>query len=77
MHAEEDCPSQSEFMERFLRLESERIKSWKNYQIDGSGFTVLHRKLPLNYKNLEQRIYTELSVLRQLEDGIERTLSEL
>ena len=30
MHAEEDCPSQSEFMERFLRLESERIQSWKN-----------------------------------------------
>ena len=77
MHAEEDCPSQWEFTERFLRLESERIKSWKNYQIERRGFTVLHRKLPLNYKNLEQRIYAELNLLRQLEGGIESTLNEL
>ena len=77
MHAEEDCPSQAEFKDCFLRLEGERIKSWKNYQIDGGGFTVLQRKLPLNYKNLEQRIYSELSLLRQLEDGIESTLNEL
>ena len=46
-------------------------------RIEGRGFTVLHRKLPLNYKNLEQRIYSELSLLRQLEDGIESTLNEL
>lgn len=77
MHAEEDCPSQSEFMERFLRLGSERITSWKNYQIDGNGFTVLQRKLPLNYKNLEQRIYSELSLLRQLEGSIESILNDL
>ena len=77
MHAEEDCPSQSEFMECFLRLEGERIKSWKKYQIEGRRFTVFYRKLPLNYKNLEQRIYSELSLLRQLEDGIESTLNEL
>jgi hypothetical protein len=33
MHAEEDCPSQLKFVERFLRLERERIKDWKTHQI--------------------------------------------
>jgi hypothetical protein len=29
MHAEEDCPSQSEFIKKFIALEGNRIKSWK------------------------------------------------
>jgi len=40
-------------------------------------FILKLRLKPLNYKNLEQRIYSELSLLRQLEDGIESTLNDL
>ena len=61
----------------FSKVRGRTNKELENYQIEGRGFTVFHRKLPLNYKNLEQRIYSELSLLRQLEDGIESTLNEL
>ena len=74
MHAEEDCPSRQSFLERFLLLERERIARWNTYQIQTSENTVVQRILPLNYKNLEQRIYGELNQLRQLADGIDQTL---
>jgi hypothetical protein len=77
MHAEEDCPSQPEFVQKFLALEGDRIKSWKGYQIFGKGNNICQRTLPLNFKNLEQRLYEELNHLRQLEDGVAQALSEL
>ncbi|MFT5083838.1 MAG: hypothetical protein ACI9Y1_001889 [Lentisphaeria bacterium] len=76
MHAEDDCPSQSEFIQRFLALEGDRIKTWKGYQIVGSGYHICQRSLPLNFKNLEQRLFEELNQLRQLETGIEQVLQE-
>lgn len=77
MHAEEDCPAQSEFIRKFLALEGDRIKGWKGYQTIGSGYHICQRNLPLNFKNLEQKLYEEFNRLRQLESGIEQALREL
>ena len=73
MHAEEDCPSQDEFIQQFLALEGDRIKSWKGYQL-GDGYSICKRSLPLNFKNLEERLMEEFNRLRQPEAGIEETL---
>ena len=73
LHAEQDCPSQQSFIQEFLRLEGERIEGWKGYQI-GNGYSICKRILPLNFKNLEQRILEEFNRLRQLENGIEQAL---
>jgi hypothetical protein len=77
MHAEEDCPSQSEFIQKFLALEGSRIKSWKGYQEGGKDYSICQRTLPLNFKNLEQRLFEEFNRLRQLESGVEQTLRAL
>ena len=74
MHAEEDCPSQSEFIKRFLEIEGARIRSWKGFQVIGSGYSICERSLPLNYKNLEQRLFEELNRLRQLENGVQQAI---
>ena len=73
MHVEEDCPFQDEFIDKFLSLEEDQIKSWKGYKI-GKGYSVCKRTLPLNAKNLEERIVEELNRLRKLENGIDNTL---
>ncbi|MBL6738000.1 MAG: hypothetical protein ISQ57_05930 [Litoricola sp.] len=77
MHAEEDCPSQSEFIQRFLALERDRIQGWKGYETSGKGYSICQRNLPLNFKNLEQRLFDELNQLRQLETSIDQVLREL
>jgi len=74
MHAEEDCPSQPEFIQRFLEIEGDRIKRWKGYQTMGKDYRICQRTLPLNFKNLEQRLFEELNQLRQLEGGVEEAL---
>lgn len=77
MHAEEDCPSQASFIENFLELEREHIEKLKGYKAIGEGYHILQRTLPLNFKNLEQRLFEELSQLRKLEDGVNRALAAL
>ncbi len=77
MHAEEDCPSQAKFIDDFLQLEQERISSWKGYQVVGEGFSICQRELPLNFKNLEERLLEELNRLRQLETSVDRVLANL
>ena len=77
MHAEEDCPSQSEFIQKFLEIEVDRIRSWKGYQVVGQGYSICQRTLPLNFKNLEQRLVEEFNRLRQLETGVEQALRAL
>ncbi|MFT7388589.1 MAG: hypothetical protein ACI8VC_001844 [Candidatus Endobugula sp.] len=77
MHAEEDCQSQSEFIQKFLALEGDRIKSWKGYQAGGKNYNICQRTLPLNFKNLEQRLFDEFNRLRQLESGVEQALRTL
>lgn len=77
MHAEEDCPSQSAFIQKFLEIEGDRIRGWKGYQIIGEGYHICQRTLPLNTKNLEQRIFEELNRLRQLESGVTKALALL
>ena len=74
LHAEGDCPSQERFIQELLALEGARIKSWKGYKTVGKGFTVCFRMLPLNSKNLDQRIFQEFVRLRKLEAGIEEAL---
>ena len=74
VHAEEDCPAQQQFIQELLNLEGDRIRSWKGYKTVGSGYTVCVRTLPLNFKNLEQRLFEEFSRLRKLEDGIDEAL---
>lgn len=77
LHAEEDCPSQPAFIEALMALEGERIKSWKGYQMTGKGFQICQRTLPLNFKNLEQRLFEEFNRLRQLEASIDQILDDL
>ncbi|MGL1886663.1 MAG: hypothetical protein OCD76_09125 [Reichenbachiella sp.] len=74
VHAENDCPSQETFIQEFVALERDRIKGWKGYQI-GEGYNICKKTLPLNFKNLEQRIFEEFNRLRQLEHGIDKALS--
>lgn len=76
MHVEEDCPNQAEFIEKFLSLEKDHIKGWKGYKLD-KGYSVCKRTLPLNSKNVEQRILEELNRLRQLENSIDETLQRI
>ena len=70
VHAEEDCPSQERFIQELLALEGDRIRSWKGYRTVGKGYTICVRKMPLNFKNLEQRLFEEFARLRKLEAGI-------
>ena len=74
VHAEEDCPSQQRFIEELLTLEGDRIKGWKGYKTVGKGYTICLRTLPIKSKNLEQRIFQELTRLRQLEASIDEAL---
>ncbi len=73
-HAEDDCPNQQRFIQELLALEGDRIRGWKGYKTVGKGYTICERKLPLRSKSLEQRIFQELSRLRQLEGGIAEAL---
>ena len=77
MHAEEDCPQQQRFIEEFLALEADRINSWKGYSVIGEGYSICSRTLPLNFKNLEQRLLEEFNRLRQLEASIEQALHKV
>ena len=77
LHAEEDCPSQALFIETLLSLEEDRIRSWKGYQIVGNGYSIAQKPLPLNFKNLEDRLLAEFNQLRQLEPSIDRVLDQL
>ncbi|WP_295893662.1 hypothetical protein [uncultured Vibrio sp.] len=77
MHAEEDCPSQSEFLAQFKALEEQRIMSWKGYKMIDNSYGVCQRVLPLNFKNLEQRLYEEFNRLRVLEASVDQVLRQL
>lgn len=77
VHAEEDCPSQSEFIRQLKELESERIQGWKGYKTLDNSYGICQRTLPLNFKNLEQRLFEEFNRLRMLEDSIEKVLQRL
>ena len=77
LHAEEDCPFQQRFIHELLAIEGERIRNWKGYKTIGKGYSICERKLPLKSKNLDQRIYEELSRLRKLEAGIAEALNRV
>ncbi|MDA0271902.1 MAG: hypothetical protein O3C68_01450 [Proteobacteria bacterium] len=77
MHAEDDCPSQSEFVQKFLIREGDRLGGWRGYQTIGKGYSICQRTLPLNFKNLELRLFEEFNRLRQLESSVDQVLLEL
>ena len=77
LHAEEDCPKQARFIQTLLELEGARIQSWKGYETIGDGYAICQRTLPLNVKNLEDRLIEELNRLRQLEATIDQILRTL
>ena len=77
MHVENDCPSQSDFMDKFLEIERDRINSWKGYETIGQGYTIFQRSLPLNNKKLDQRLFEEFIRLRQLAPTIDKILLTL
>jgi len=77
LHAEEDCPQQQRFIKAFLALESDRIRNWKGYSVIGEGYHICSRTLPLNFKNLEQRLLEEFNRLRQLEESIDAALNKV
>lgn len=77
VHAEEDCPSQAEFIAAILEREGDRIRGWKGYKTVGTGYSICEKTLPLNFKNLEDRLLEEFNRLRQLEAGIDEVLASL
>ena len=77
LHAEEDCPSQQQFIEALIESEGNRIRNWKGYKLVGTGYTVCERVLPLNFKKLEERLLQEFNQLRELEGAVDQVLSQL
>ena len=77
VHAEEDCPSQTQFIEELLAIEGDRIRGWKGYKALGTGYSICERKLPLNFKNLEQRLLEEFNRLSQFEASVEQVLKRI
>ena len=77
MHAEEDCPLQTEFIKRFLDFERNRLANWNGWSIEGEGYKVLQKTVPLDVKKLEDRIYAEFCQLQVLGASIDRTLATL
>ncbi|WP_051119352.1 hypothetical protein [Vibrio campbellii] len=77
MHAEEDCPSPAEFIRQFKQLEGNRISSWKGYKTLDNSYGICQRTMPLNFKNLEQRLFEEFNRLRALEASIDKVLDRL
>ena len=77
LHAEEDCPSRDEFIERFISLSADQLEDLKGYKTIAKGYSIFERVLPLNFKNLDSRIYEELNKLRKIEIAIDTALSEL
>lgn len=77
LHAEDDCPQQQRFIQDLIALETDQIRGWKGYSVIGEGYNVCTRVLPLNFKNLEQRLLEEFNRLRQLEASIDTVLSRI
>ena len=50
-----------------LDIEATRIAGWKGYKVIGKKYNICERILPLNFKNLADRMYEEMNRLRQLE----------
>jgi len=77
MHAENDCPSQPTFVEKFLELEGNRIQSWKGYHAVGKGHAIFQRSFPLNFKKLDERLFNEFNHLRTLDSTVDQVLHSL
>ena len=41
------------------------------------GYSICQKELPLNFKNLEERLLEELNRLRQLESSVDKVLQSL
>lgn len=74
LHAEEDCPSYTEFIETLVAHSGDQIRSWKGYEVSKGTYSVCERNMPLNFKNLEDRLLEEFNRLRRLEPVIDDIL---
>ena len=77
MHAKEDCPCQTEFIQKFLCLEGNRITEWRGWSIENKRYCVLQKIAPLGVKKLEDRIYAKLCQIQVLATRVDRTLATL
>ena len=75
MHAEEDCPCQTEFIQNFYALR-EINTEWRGWSIEHKGYSVLRKVVPLGVRSLN-RIYAEFCQLQLLAASIDRTLATL
>ena len=64
-------------MQKIHEIEGDRIRQWKGYRTEGREYTICQQSMPLNFKNLEQRLFEELNQLRKLEPGVELALRSL
>ncbi len=69
--------AQAEFIRQFKALEKDRIESWRGYKTQDNSYGICQRTLPLNFKNLEQRLFEEFNRLRSLEASVEKVLDRL
>ena len=77
MHAENDCPSQQIFIQKFRERDGDRIQGWNGYETVGVGYSIFQRTLPLNYKKLDQRLFEEFNQLQRLGDTVDDLLIDL
>ena len=59
-----------------LWVETPRFVPKMKKMLDNS-YGICQRTLPLNFKNLEQRLYEEFNRLRVLEESVEHILNKL
>ena len=53
------------------------IEGWKGYKVQGSGYQVCQRKLPLDPSSLSARLLEEFGRLQQLTPLIDQTIQDV
>ena len=65
------------FKENFFRFENDRLNQWKGYERVGGEYNIIQKTLPLNYKNLEKRLFDEFSQLHKLANSVDDILNSI
>jgi len=77
MHVESDFPKDEEFVRLFTGLARPVIEGWKGYKVQGTGYMICQRKLPLDPQSLQSRLVEEFGRLQELAPMIDRTISDV
>ena len=64
-------------LKKLFRLENDRLNQWKGYERLGGEYNIIQKTLPLNYKNLEKRLFDEFSQLRKLANSVDEILNSI